>query len=274
MRYVALRTWAGCKGSRHRTGALAVWRCSVPSRWEDRCGDEPCPRLWAAGRGCPMSPCWASTTRRGRWGTNRDGEARLLDVVAGRSAAGSSRRLTARPEGWRQAIRFGVLDLSGPYRKTFDDSLGHVAQVADPFCLAKPANSKLDDRGPPTRRSGIGEAETIPGTRARRPPRGGHHRLAHQPSSPARPTTIHDPPQGSGRRRLHPAPPAHSDRRLAPRTDIKRTHRSRQLPHQTHRLRIPTVPQPSDPDPPHHPHPPPKSDESVNSETPQAGRAI
>jgi Transposase len=38
-----------------------------------------------------------------------------------------------------------VLDLSGPYRKTFDDSLAHVTQVADPVHLVKLANSKLDE---------------------------------------------------------------------------------------------------------------------------------
>jgi transposase len=38
-----------------------------------------------------------------------------------------------------------VLDLSGPYRKTFDDTLDHVTQVADPFHPVKLANSKLDE---------------------------------------------------------------------------------------------------------------------------------
>lgn len=38
-----------------------------------------------------------------------------------------------------------MLDLSGPYRKTFSDMLGHVTQVADPFHVTKLANSKLDD---------------------------------------------------------------------------------------------------------------------------------
>ena len=52
--------------------------------------------------------------------------------LPGRSAAGPSRWLAARPEAWRQQIRFGVLDLSGPYRKVFDDELDHVTQVADP----------------------------------------------------------------------------------------------------------------------------------------------
>ncbi len=85
-----------------------------------------------------------------RWATSivdvaADGGARLLDVVAGRSAAGASRWLAARPEAWRQAIRFGVLDLSGPYRKTFDDLLPDATQVVDPFHLIKLANHKLDE---------------------------------------------------------------------------------------------------------------------------------
>jgi transposase len=73
------------------------------------------------------------------------GGAQLLDVVAGRSAAGPSRWLEARPDEWLQQIRFGVLDLSGPYRKVFNDALPHVTQVADPFHLIKLANSKLDE---------------------------------------------------------------------------------------------------------------------------------
>ena len=61
--------------------------------------------------------------RQGRWRSqvwctsivNLDPDgARLLDVVAGRSATGPSRWLAARPAKWREAIRYGVLDLSGP----------------------------------------------------------------------------------------------------------------------------------------------------------------
>jgi hypothetical protein len=38
-----------------------------------------------------------------------------------------------------------VLDLSGPYRKTFTDALGHTTQVADPFHVITHANAKLDE---------------------------------------------------------------------------------------------------------------------------------
>jgi hypothetical protein len=71
--------------------------------------------------------------------------AQLLDVVEGRSAAGPSVWIASRPQEWRDAIAWGVLDLSGPYRKTFDDTLPEAAQVADPFHLVKLANQKLDE---------------------------------------------------------------------------------------------------------------------------------
>jgi transposase len=92
--------------------------------------------------------------RQGRWRTQAwctsivdvsAGRTQLLDVVPGRSAAGPSAWLEARPNQWRSTIRFGVLDLSGPYRKTFNDTLAHVTQVADPFHLVKLANAKLDE---------------------------------------------------------------------------------------------------------------------------------
>ena len=92
--------------------------------------------------------------RQGRWRTQQwctsivnlaEGGAQLLDVVAGRSAAGPCDWLDARAAQWRSQIRYGVMDLSGPYRKVFDESLGHVTQVADPFHLVKLANTRLDE---------------------------------------------------------------------------------------------------------------------------------
>ena len=71
--------------------------------------------------------------------------AQLLDVVAGRTAVGPTEWITARSHTWRQQVRWAVLDLSGPYRKTFDDALPGAAQVADPFHVVKHANQKLDE---------------------------------------------------------------------------------------------------------------------------------
>jgi transposase len=60
-------------------------------------------------------------------------------------AAGPSAWLEARPEAWRDGVAWRVLDLSGPYRKTFTDTLPEAGQVADPFHLVKHTNSKLDE---------------------------------------------------------------------------------------------------------------------------------
>jgi transposase len=71
--------------------------------------------------------------------------AKLIEVIEGRTAAKVSAWLDEQPDQWRHAIRWGVLDMSGPYRKVFDDSLGHVTQIADPFHVVKHANTKLDE---------------------------------------------------------------------------------------------------------------------------------
>lgn len=90
--------------------------------------------------------------RLGRWRTQawstsivdvRAGQ--LLDVIPGRSAAGACEWLAARDQAWLDDIGWATLDLSGPWRLTFDTMLPDATQVADPFHLVKLANSKLDE---------------------------------------------------------------------------------------------------------------------------------
>jgi len=69
----------------------------------------------------------------------------LLDLIEGRAAKPATEWIDARPEQWRQAVRWGALDMSGPYRKTFNDALPHADQVADRFHVIKAANHKLDE---------------------------------------------------------------------------------------------------------------------------------
>lgn len=69
----------------------------------------------------------------------------LLDVVEGRTAKAPSDWLENRDQRWRDRICWAALDLSGPYRKTFNDSLPNAVQVADPFHVIKLANTRLDD---------------------------------------------------------------------------------------------------------------------------------
>ena len=71
--------------------------------------------------------------------------AQLLDVVEDRTAKAPSDWLEGPPEAWRDGIEWGVIDLSGPYRKTFRDSLPAATLVADPFHVIKLANTRLDD---------------------------------------------------------------------------------------------------------------------------------
>ena len=92
--------------------------------------------------------------RRGRWRTQRwctsivdVGRGQLLDLVPGRSAAGPTAWLAHRPQDWLDQIEFGVLDLSGPYRATFNTILPQVHQVADPFHLVKVRREALCVRG-------------------------------------------------------------------------------------------------------------------------------
>ena len=91
-------------------------------------------------------------TRRGRWRTKQWSTSivdvvsgRLLDVVEGRDSLPACRWLANRDEGWRDQIRYGTLDMSGPYRTVFDTMLPAATQVADPFHLVKLAGSKLDE---------------------------------------------------------------------------------------------------------------------------------
>ena len=90
--------------------------------------------------------------RRGRyrqkhWGTTVVDARRgiLLDIVAGRSAAGATRWIQGRTLRWRQRVRWAVMDLSGPYRKAFTDALPKATQVADPFHVVKLADAAVDD---------------------------------------------------------------------------------------------------------------------------------
>ena len=61
----------------------------------------------------------------------------LLDVVEGRDAAPACAWLDDRGEQWCEQVRYGTLDLSGPYKAVFDTMLPEATQVVDPFHLVK-----------------------------------------------------------------------------------------------------------------------------------------
>jgi transposase len=91
-------------------------------------------------------------SRRGEWRTRQWSTSivdvrrgRLLDVVEGRDAAPACAWLADRGPGWCDQIRYGTLDMSGPYRAVFDTMLPDATQVVDPFHLVKLSGQKLDE---------------------------------------------------------------------------------------------------------------------------------
>ena len=78
--------------------------------------------------------------RRGRWKRRSWATSivdvdsgQLIDIGPGRTAKAVIAWFDGQPVGWVQHIAHGVLDLSGPYRKVFNDALDWVDQIADPF---------------------------------------------------------------------------------------------------------------------------------------------
>ena len=64
----------------------------------------------------------------------------LLHVVEVRSAATACEWLAGLSQKWLNAIRYAMLDLSGPWRPAFNTMPPDATQVANPFHLIKLAN--------------------------------------------------------------------------------------------------------------------------------------
>jgi transposase len=73
------------------------------------------------------------------------GSGQLLDVVPRRDSQEATVWIQGRTCHWRFCVEYATLDLSGPYRKTFDTALPWATQIADPFHLVKLANQKIDE---------------------------------------------------------------------------------------------------------------------------------
>ena len=128
--------------------------------------------------------CRLGRWRRQQWTTQIVGVSRghLLDVVEGRTAAGPTAWLGERPVERRDHVRWAALDLSGPYRKTFDVMLPDAVQVADPFHVVRVANSSWMSAtaGSRTRRWAIMRVIAVK-RQSRRGVRGGRRRSSGGP---------------------------------------------------------------------------------------------
>ena len=150
--------------------------------------------------------------RRGRWRIQGwctsivdVGAGQLLDVVEGRSAAGPAQWLAARPAEWLAGIVWAVLDLSGPYRVTFDTMLPDATQVADPFHVVKLANQRLDEVRRRVQNETLGHRgrKDDPLYRARRLLTKAHERLDERANSKLRGLLAAGDPHGEVRMAWH-----------------------------------------------------------------------
>ena len=150
----------GCGGAVWSKGASAVGLVDLP----------------AFGR--PVRLIW----RTRRWCTSivdvTGGQ--LLDIVPGRDAEAPISWLLAQPSAWRQSINWGVLDLSGAYRRTFEVALPQAGQVADPFHMIRLANNSIDKTRRRTQNDTLGHRgrKDDPLYRARRLLISAHERLS------------------------------------------------------------------------------------------------
>ena len=150
--------------------------------------------------------------RAGRWRTRSwctsivdVQRGQLLDIVPGRDAERPIAWLLAQPEAWRDNIDWGVLDLSGAYRRAFDVALPHAGQVADPFHVVRLANSCIDEVRRRTQNDTLGARgrKDDPLYRARRLLSSAHERLSERGEAKLRGLLAAGDPHGEVRLAWH-----------------------------------------------------------------------
>ena len=150
--------------------------------------------------------------RQGRWRTRRwctsivdVQRGQLLDIVPGRDAEAPTAWLLNQPAAWRDSIDWGVLDLSGAYRRTFEVALPQAHQVADPFHLIRLANGCIDEVRRRTQNDTLCHRgrKDDPLWRARRLLIAAHERLSKRGDAKLRGLLAADDPRGEVRLAWH-----------------------------------------------------------------------
>ena len=89
---------------------------------------------------------WTRPCSGGRAGGKREqwctsvvdvGGRQLLDIVPGSTVESAAGWFRSQSTEWCEAIRWAVLDMSGPYQVDYDRVLPHAYQVADPFHVVR-----------------------------------------------------------------------------------------------------------------------------------------
>jgi transposase len=103
------------------------------------------PRVHQAGRGRRPRPEGADRDGRPHPRRGRDPQARLLDLVAGRSAKAYSDWLGQRGEHFRDGVQVATLDPFHGYKNAIDDQLEDATAVLDAFHVVKLGTQAVDE---------------------------------------------------------------------------------------------------------------------------------
>lgn len=68
----------------------------------------------------------------------------IIDIAPSRAQYDVARLLAKQSSSWRQAIKYGTLDLSPIYRAVCAIAIPNAQRIADPFHVVKQANKRLD----------------------------------------------------------------------------------------------------------------------------------
>lgn len=68
----------------------------------------------------------------------------IIDIAPSRDQYDVARLLAKQSSSWRQAIKYGTLDLSPIYRAVCAIAIPNAQRIADPFHVVKQANKRLD----------------------------------------------------------------------------------------------------------------------------------
>ena len=68
----------------------------------------------------------------------------IIDIAPSRDQYDVARLLAEQSSSWRQATKYGTLDLSPIYRAVYAIAIPNAHRIADPFHVVKQANKRLD----------------------------------------------------------------------------------------------------------------------------------
>ena len=145
--------------------------------------------------------------------------------MAGRDIQAATTWLLEQPQGWRDGITWGNLNLLGAYRRSFDVALPRAGQVADPFRVIRLGNNSIDETRRRVQNDTLGHRgrKHDPLYRVRRLVISAHERLAKVPTPNSRVCSPQAIPAARFVWRGTPKKPCEVSMTLNPRSSLRPT---------------------------------------------------